>query len=107
MTFPRNFDRVVGLMGRKDIVQPPLDTEESKKRNGARKDTSNTGVGNDGNPTTPPWTKYLLEEGLERTKAFSRYKGVFAGETVDMVGKRIRGTGAAPLAQFQGARDDS
>lgn len=27
----------------------------------------------------PPWVKYLLEEGIDHTQAFLRYKGMFAG----------------------------
>lgn len=40
----------------------------------------------------PPWTKYLLEEGIDRTKEFSRYRGMFAGETSRTM--RVRGTDA-------------
>lgn len=36
-------------------------------------------VAGDEGREAPPWTKYLLEEGLDRTEAFSKYKGVLEG----------------------------
>lgn len=78
VTFPRNFDRVVGLMGRHELGEPPQLEREETSKNGAA-----GGGGNAEQEKTqdapPPWTKYLLEEGLDRTKAFSRYRGMFAG----------------------------
>lgn len=89
VTFPRNFDRIVGLMGRNDLEdrfpeQESQDTDGTdglgRRPGGCRKD-GGKGLGqrHKEGERAPPWTKYLLEEGLDRTKAFSRYRGMFAG----------------------------
>ncbi|CAM9541704.1 unnamed protein product [Ectocarpus fasciculatus] len=90
VTFPRNFDEVVGLMGRNDLEdRSPEQASADPNRSGhAGKGTGgNNREGGDGKASwretgdrAPPWTKYLLEEGLDRTKAFSRYRGMFAEE---------------------------
>lgn len=89
VTFPRNFDRIVGLMGRHDLEdrfpgQESNDTDGkhglNKKSGGPRKgDGKDQGKGKEQNERAPPWTKYLLEEGLDHTKTFSRYRGMFTG----------------------------
>lgn len=86
VTFPRNFDRVVGLMGRNDLEEHPVERES--KRNDASRGHSANKEGEKGGEHLPPWTKSLLEEGLDRTKAFSRYRGVLAGEE----SRRTRGS---------------
>lgn len=66
-------------MSRNDLEERPLQQEpkigNAKGRKGWRE---GEGKGTD---CSPPWAKYLLDEGLDQTKTFSRYKGVFAGET--------------------------
>lgn len=85
VAFPNNFDQVVGLMGRKELLTP-ADKQESMARvpNALLKGISNgvtraREIDSTQHATPPPWTKYLLEEGIDRTKAFSRYRGMFAG----------------------------
>lgn len=89
VTFPRNFDRIVGLMGRRDLEDrfPEQESRDKDRSDGLRR-SSGGGRKGDGKgldkreeqgERAPPWTKYLLEEGLDRTKAFSRYKGMFVG----------------------------
>lgn len=90
VTFPKNFDRIVGLMGRIELEdQPPKQEAKGDKRSGGlRARSGKTGrdhaqeqrKGEGERDQPPPWTKYLLEEGLDRTQAFSRYRGMFAGE---------------------------
>lgn len=89
--FPRNFDRIVGLMGRNELEDQILDQEVKDSNRSGGSGKSPEGSGKDGGKEQgkgagqgdrlPPWTKYLLEEGLDRTKAFSRYRGMFAGDT--------------------------
>ena len=47
----------------------------------------------------PFWTKYLLEEGLDRTTTFAKYRGIFAGEkrSNKSSDKQICEAGAQPL----------
>lgn len=82
VTFPRNFDHVVGLMNRRDLMGPQGGDSE-----GVSLTLESTG---DGSPAIRraakassqerlPWTKYLLDEGLDCTEVFSKYKGVLAG----------------------------
>lgn len=78
-------------MGRNELEDqsPDEEAKDSNRSSGSR--ISPDGRGKDGGKgqakgaaqgdRPPPWTKYLLEEGLDRTKAFSRYRGMFAGET--------------------------
>eukprot|EP00903_Cladosiphon_okamuranus_P008368 g8046.t1 len=92
VTFPRNFDRIVGLMGRSELEDqaPPeelkvTDNNESGKMQRNQEDRGKERGKGQGRrkpqgDLLPPWTKYLLEEGLDRTKAFSRYRGMFADE---------------------------
>lgn len=86
VTFPRNFDRVVGLMGRQDLDGPPQLQRENTTKHGASV-VGGSGGGNAVREKTqkvsPPWTKYLLEEGLDCTKTFSRYRGMFAGGAIE------------------------
>ncbi|CAM9571414.1 unnamed protein product, partial [Scytosiphon promiscuus] len=95
VTFPGNFDRIVGLMDRNDLEDrsPERDAKGASRsgyqrvnaRDGSN-EAGNKGAGKDGGKElgidghTRPWTKYLLEEGLDRTEAFSRYRGMFADE---------------------------
>lgn len=95
VTFPGNFDRIVGLMGRNDLEDrspernskaAKSDRTTSRNRGHGREEAGNEGMakgrgdGRGGEEHMRPWTKYLLEEGLDRTEAFSRYRGMFAGE---------------------------
>lgn len=80
VAFPKNFDRVVGLMVRSDLNEGLLTQKVSKKRMASRrKGGKASDDGFKGGTAPPPWTAYLLEEGLDRTKAFSKYRGMFAG----------------------------
>lgn len=82
VTFPRNFDHVVGLMDREDLFNTAEEDVESTdgQGNGGEEFKRAGSITNRANVAQrPPWTKYLLEEGLDRAKAFSRYKGMFAG----------------------------
>lgn len=94
VTFPTNFDRIVGLMGRSELEDASPDKEVKDNNNSNRsgglkrrpegrgEDGRNgKGKGEGQGERLPPWTQYLLEEGLDRTKAFSRYRGMLAGET--------------------------
>eukprot|EP00752_Nemacystus_decipiens_P012095 g10722.t1 len=90
VTFPKNFDRIVGLMGRSELEDrsPGEEVKDSNRSGGVRSSPEGGGKGGGKGQAKgaapgdrpPPWTKYLLEEGLDRTKAFSRYKGMFADE---------------------------
>ena len=100
VTFPKNFDRIVGLMGRSELQDQSPDEEakdstksgglkrspEGRREDGAKRQAKGAAQGD----RLPPWTKYLLEEGLDRTKAFSRYKGMFAGETIVRIHMLLR-----------------
>lgn len=78
-------------MGRSELEDQPPDEEAKDSHTSGDLRRSPEGSGGDGRKgkvkgaaqgdRLPPWTKYLLEEGLDRTKAFSRYRGMFAGET--------------------------
>lgn len=67
-------------MGRNELEERSLQQQEGPKIGGAkgRKGCREGGEGKE--DCAPPWTKYLLDEGLDHTKEFSRYKGVLAGE---------------------------
>lgn len=73
-------------MGRQDLDRPPQLQREHTTKDGAA-GFGGSGGDNAGQGKTqdapPPWTKYLLEEGLDRTKTFSRYRGMFAGGAVE------------------------
>lgn len=77
-------------MGRNDLEERSLQHEpklgDAEGRKGCREG------GGKGADCSPPWTKYLLDEGLDHTKTFSRYKGVFAGEQKKIPGDQ-RGLG--------------
>lgn len=86
-------------MGRKDL-EDRFPEQESRDKNksdglgrssgGGRKgDGKGLGKGEEQGERPPPWTKYLLEEGLDRTKAFSRYRGLFAGEVSRTVNSKV------------------
>lgn len=66
-------------MGRNDLeersLQQGLKIGDAKGGKGCPREVEGKGT-----DCPPPWTKYLLDEGLDSTKTFSRYKGVFAGE---------------------------
>lgn len=76
-------------MGRSELEDQSPE-EEARDSNGGILRRSQYGRGKEGGKgqgkgtrqgdRLPPWTKYLLEDGLDRTKAFSRYRGMFAGE---------------------------
>ncbi|CAM9348328.1 unnamed protein product [Ectocarpus sp. 12 AP-2014] len=90
VTFPRNFDEIVGLMGRNDLEdRSPEQASAASNRSGYagkeaggnnREGGGGKASGRETGDRAPPWTKYLLEEGLDRTKEFSRYRGMFAEE---------------------------
>ena len=78
-------------MGRKELEDRPTPKKETKVEGKPGVVTARPGVtagddvqeqkkGGGGRDHPPPWTKYLLDEGLDHTKAFSRYRGMFAGE---------------------------
>lgn len=75
VTFPNNFDKVVGLMSRNDLSDPVYtDQGDSAKES---KVLLGEAAGRGRAP--PPWSKYLLDEGLDRTKTFEKYRGLFSG----------------------------
>ncbi|CAM9430000.1 unnamed protein product, partial [Ectocarpus sp. 8 AP-2014] len=90
VTFPSNFDEIVGLMGRNDLEdRSPDQASAASNRSGyagkgaggnSREGGGGKASGRETGDRAPPWTKYLLEEGLDRTKEFSRYRGMFAEE---------------------------
>lgn len=90
VAFPRNFDRIVGLMGRHDLEDqsPDEEAKDDNRSSGSRRsphdsakdDGKGKGKGAGQGDRLPPWTKYLLEEGIDRTEAFSRYRGMLAGK---------------------------
>lgn len=78
VTFPKNFDKVVGLMSRNDLADPAY----TDQGDGASKSKASLGEAADGGRVPPRWSKYLLDEGLDRTKTFKKYKGLFSGNGV-------------------------
>lgn len=78
VTFPKNFDKVVGLMSRNDLSDP-IYTDQG---NGANKGKGPLGEAAGGGRAPPPWSKYLLDEGLDRTKTFEKYRGLLSGNGV-------------------------
>lgn len=69
-------------MGRNELEERSLQQQEELNIGGTkgRKGCRDRGEGKGKEDCAPPWTKYLLDEGLDHTKTFSRYRGVFAGE---------------------------
>lgn len=65
-------------MSRNDLEEQFLEQEPKLGDNKGRKGCREGGA--KGTDCPRPWTKYLLDEGLDHTNTFSRYKGVFAGE---------------------------
>ncbi|CAM9747386.1 unnamed protein product [Hapterophycus canaliculatus] len=98
VTFPGNFDRIVGLMDRRDLEDRSIEgvskgPQRSCNQNRNTRDESEgdfnkekgkaRGKERGDGEGVRPWTKYLLEEGLDRTAAFSRYRGMFADEQTE------------------------
>ncbi|CAM9593956.1 unnamed protein product [Choristocarpus tenellus] len=81
VAFPKNFDHVVSLMDRRDLAPREVCYNGQAQSGGkgleARLGSSS---GSKGGIDQHPWARYLLEEGLDKTGPFARYRGLFADE---------------------------